>query len=219
MEIETYAIRHAKSRPGTLLPETLRTIDSLPENARILDIGCAEGYTIEWLRNEFPDRFELIGVDLSKIRIQKAKEKGILGATFYEGDATDLPIDDVYVDFVIASQVIEHVPDDDKVIREVERVLALGGSFQIDTVLKRKWAFYFYRSPSGWALDPTHLREYTDIDSLRAKFPTSLKIADIKYVKSFRRINLIPFLSFLPDSARIRIPGYFTIFLSGEKVR
>jgi len=218
MNIETYAIKHAKNRPGALLPETIEIIASLPADSRILDIGCAEGSTLKWLRDQFPDRFELVGIDLSRIRIQKAREKDIPGAIFYEGNAMDLPIEDGRMNFVIASQVIEHVPDDGKMIREVERVLEPGGRFQIDTVFKKKWAFYIYRSPSGWALDPTHLREYTDIDSLLAKFPSSMKIAGVKSIKSYRRINLIRFLSFLPDLVRVRIPGYFAIFISGEKV-
>lgn len=217
MEIETYAVKHAKSRPGTLLPETIETISRLRADSRILDIGCAEGHTIKWLRDVFPDRFELIGVDLSKIRVQKAREKNIPGASFYEGDAMNLPFEDGRANFVIASQVIEHVPDDDQMLREVERVLAPGGRFQIDTVYKRKWAMYIYRSPSGWVLDPTHLREYTDIDGLLAKFPAQLKVSGVKCIKSYRRLNLIKPLAFLPDRAAVRIPGYFTIFLSGEK--
>ena len=217
MNIEQYANKHPKTRSGVILPENIQLIDQMPAISKILDIGCAEGHTIRWLRTLFPGRYQLIGIDLSQVRIKKALEDKSHSAIFCTGSAEALPIADGVMQFVIASQVIEHVPDDVQMLREIDRVLVPGGRFQIDTVYKKKWARYFYRSPAGWAIDPTHIREYTDIESFISKFPTSLKVTSINLMKTYRRINLIRFLSFLPDWVRIRIPGYFTFFVSGQK--
>lgn len=217
MNIEAYAKKHPKARQGVILPENIAAIEQMPGGARILDIGCAEGHTLRHLRALFPDKFELVGVELSETRVQKAREANIDRAVFHHGDAQDLPIENGTIDFVLASQVIEHVSDDTKMLQEVERVLVPGGKFQIDTVYKKRWAKYIYHSPSGWALDPTHLREYTDVDALAAQFPPALKIDSILLQKTYRRLNIIRSLSFLPNWMKLRIPGYYGLFLSGHK--
>lgn len=217
MNIETYAKKHPKTGQGVVLSENITTIENMPGGTRILDIGCAEGHTLEYLRARFPDKFELLGVDLSVTRIQKAQLKNIFQAKFHTGDAQNLPVEDRSIGFVIASQVIEHVPDDGKLLQEVERVLVPGGKFQIDTVYKKRWAWYMYRSPAGWALDPTHVREYTNIDELISRFPPHLKIDSVQLFECYRRLNIIYYLSFLPDWAAIPIPGYYTLFISGHK--
>ncbi len=217
MNIEFYAKKHPKNKPGIILPENLDNINKLPVDSKIFDIGCAEGSTIQWLGSRFLDRYKFIGIDLSNTRIQKALKKKIPRAVFCLAKAETLSLVSGRADFVIASQVIEHVSSDIEMLMEIERVLIFGGKFQIDTVYKRKWARYFYRSPSGWALDPTHVREYTDIDDLISKFPSSLKIQSIKLQKTYRKLNIISIFSFLPDWLQIRIPGYFTVFISGYK--
>ena len=217
MNIETYALKHPKNRPGILLPDSIRAIGSLPEGARVLDVGCAEGNTIQWLQEQFPHRYEWIGIDLSTTRIARARQKQIPGVNFLVGDVQSLPIDEGTIDFVISSQVIEPVPDERKMLREVSRVLVRGGRFQIDTVYKKKWAWYFYRSPSGWALDPTHLREYTDQAELVSRFPGNLDLSQPKIVQSLRKMNILACFSTLPDWISIPIPGYYVIFLTGTK--
>lgn len=217
MHIEEYAKKHPKNNHATILPETLKNIGTLKEGSMILDIGCAEGNTIQWLDEYFPNRYKYIGIDLSETRIEKAKEKIIAQAEFRVGTAENLPIDSGTVNFILASQVIEHVPSDTQMLMEVGRVLAPKGGFQIDTVYKKKWARYIYRSPSGWALDPTHVREYTDINAILSKFPPTLKVQSYSFTKSYRRFNIVSSLSWLPDWAKIRIPGYFVIFFIGSK--
>jgi ubiquinone/menaquinone biosynthesis C-methylase UbiE len=218
MNIEEYAIRHPKTRGAFLLAETTARVKSLRPGSRVLDIGCAEGSTIGWLSQDISRTHRWFGVDLSFVRLSQARMKAIGSAYFLLATAGRLPLETGSIDFALASQVIEHVPDDSRMLEEIDRVLADGGGFQIDTVYKRKWARYIYRSPAGWALDPTHLREYTDVGQLIAKFPASLTIDEVKIVRSYRRLNLIPPFAFLPDWARIRIPGYFTLIILGTKV-
>lgn len=218
MNIEKYAKYHPKSKPGVLLPETIHQIGSLVENSKVLDIGSAEGNTIQWLESLFPDKYYLFGVDLSKTRIEKATSKKINRAEFRVGNAENLPIEDSSIHYVLTSQVIEHVSDDEQMLKEIDRILMPGCRFQIDTVYKKKWAWYFYRSPSGWALDPTHLREYTDIDSFLSKFPQTLIVESVVLYNCYRSFNIIPFLWFLPDWLRVLVPGYYTLFVLGRKL-
>ena len=48
-----------------------------------------------------------------------------------KGDALDLPYDDGTFDFVIASEILEHVPQDDRAIDELVRVLKPGGRLAV----------------------------------------------------------------------------------------
>lgn len=46
---------------------------------------------------------------------------------FLRGDAMSLPLADNTVDVIICAQVYEHVPDDERLFMEINRVLAPGG--------------------------------------------------------------------------------------------
>ena len=217
MNIEEYARKHEKYLPAKLQRETLERLCELQSGDRMLDIGCAEGSTLSMLRGVLHDGVLLYGMDLSETRIQKAKGKLIPDTSFCVGNIETIPFEADFFSAVTCSQVIEHVPNDGEALQEIARVLKNGGFFQIDTVYKKKWAKYFYKSPCGWALDPTHLREYTDIDSLLALFPKTLKVERAFLKPVVRRFNTLSFLSFLPDWVKIRIWGYYNLFIIGVK--
>lgn len=48
---------------------------------------------------------------------------------FVQGDVTSLPFEDKRFDNVVAMEILEHVPDSDKVLSEINRVLKDGGTF------------------------------------------------------------------------------------------
>lgn len=213
MNIEDYAKKHPKSKGATLPPLILEKIGDLPRNSKILDIGCAEGFTIQELYNIFGDKYEYTGVDLSETRIEKAKKLQLPNSKFLVSTGEDMPLRGAIYDCVLSSQVLEHVEDENAFLAEINRVLKPGGIFEIDTVYKKRWAWYFYKSPIGWALDPTHLREYTDTQILEELFDRAeLKIQETHLVQAKRDLSKI-----LPVKVVLPIPGYYTIYLLGKK--
>jgi SAM-dependent methyltransferase len=117
------------------------------------------------------------GVDLSDVRVARAREKGPF-AVAQDSAESLLTQADGSVDLLVSSQVIEHV-DDAKMAAAMARVLRPGAHAYVSTVFKRPWARYFYRSPGGWALDPTHLREYEDKAALFGLFERNgLRLVD-----------------------------------------
>lgn len=217
LTIEEYAKKHPKTKSANIKSEVWDKLEKLRAGAKVLDVGCASGHTLNEIEKIFPSKFDLYGIDLSEIRIGEAKTN-FNNIEFVVGSAQQIPYSDNYFDVVLSSQVIEHVPDDKKMAQEIKRVLKKGGLFQVDTVIKKTFGWYFYRSPIGWALDPTHLREYSSPEELSKIFTEAkLNISKIYLDRVIRPLNILPSLSFLDSKYKLVIPRYFTIFAIGRK--
>jgi SAM-dependent methyltransferase len=104
---------------------------------RLLDLGCGFGrHAFESLRRGA----HVVACDFSLAELKDVK--GMFGAIVTEeaaslpegaggavanGDATRLPFADASFDRIIASEVLEHIPDDTAAFRELARVLKPGG--------------------------------------------------------------------------------------------
>ena len=113
----------------------------VPAGGRILDLGCGTGV----LANALAEAgFTVQGCDISEGMIAQAKRVEKEGLTFQHlaPEWTRLPWPDGTFDAVVASSVLEYVPDLGLVFDEVARVLVAGGSFMasvpsIDTPRRR----------------------------------------------------------------------------------
>lgn len=167
--IDAYATAHRQAEDLTV-PGRVRTLlRQLPHDGTVLDVGCGDGMLLRAMSAEVEgENVRLRGVDLSPVRVERARGKGSFAVAVDSAETLE-SVDDASIDLLVSSQVIEHV-DDAKMAATIARVLRPGGRAYVTTVFKRPWARYFYRSPGGWALDPTHLREYHDKDALFALF-------------------------------------------------
>lgn len=131
-----------------------------------LDLGCGDGALLSALdqRGAFHGK-SVYAVDLSETRISEVKK---INPDFncLVADAGNTDIQDSHIDFLISTQVIEHVSDDHQMVKEMSRLLRDGGLLYLSTVQKKKYGWYFYRCNGKWTLDPTHLREYTEDSQL-----------------------------------------------------
>ncbi len=87
---------------------------------KILDAGCGDGVLLRILA-ALPD-VELHGVDYNPLRVQRA-QASVPSAIVKEGNLASLEFPDGCFDIVVISQVLEHIPDDLVVLRELARVL------------------------------------------------------------------------------------------------
>jgi SAM-dependent methyltransferase len=94
--------------------------------ARILEIGCSGGLLMEQLRREGFGQVQ--GIDISEAAIELCGRKG-LSAQVMDAQRPTLP--DASFDFVIASDVLEHLADDIGALREWRRILKPGGSLLV----------------------------------------------------------------------------------------
>ncbi|MGH9197140.1 MAG: class I SAM-dependent methyltransferase [Acidimicrobiia bacterium] len=106
---------------------------------RVLDIGCGAGrHSFEVLKRGGV----AVSVDLNPAVLEDVfatagamKEMGEIPAPGHSvvisADALHLPFPDESFDVVIASEVLEHIPDDVEAMREFERILRPGGRLAV----------------------------------------------------------------------------------------
>jgi SAM-dependent methyltransferase len=102
----------------------LARVGRLPPAPTVLDVGCSTGYLLEDLRAALP-RATLIGVDLIAGGLRKA-HANVPDARLVQADACALPLHDASVDALLSANLLEHVPDDERALAEVARILRPG---------------------------------------------------------------------------------------------
>jgi SAM-dependent methyltransferase len=89
---------------------------------RVLDVGCGPGELAERIATELGA--EVVAVDISLRMVELARGRGL---DAHVGDVQDLPFRDGEFDCAVAAWMLFHVPDLDRGVRELARVLRPGG--------------------------------------------------------------------------------------------
>jgi ubiquinone/menaquinone biosynthesis C-methylase UbiE len=118
---------HAKFTVGLPLEDLVDNALQLEPDQDLLDVGTANG--------AFPIRLHqaghkgrLIGLDFSNGMIASAKSKNT-NVEFIVGNAIDLPFPNHSFDVITARHMLYHVPDINKALLEIKRVLKPSGRF------------------------------------------------------------------------------------------
>lgn len=143
-----------KRRAGRIVEELNPT-----SGEKIVDLGCGTGYYL-FLLSGLPVRLHLSGLDNDEEAIEEAKtllrDKNI---KFVVGDLHKMPFKNDSFDKAVASEVLEHIENDMKVLKEAYRILKPGGLLVVSTPSKN---FPFLWDPINWILQHllnTHIKE------------------------------------------------------------
>jgi SAM-dependent methyltransferase len=108
----------------------------LPPAARLLELGCGPGDLWRETGAQAPEGWQVTLADLSLGMLQAARQnlgRGRAQFTLAEADAQAIPFPDASFDGVIANHMLYHVPDREKALAEIRRVLRPGGRFYAAT--------------------------------------------------------------------------------------
>jgi dolichol-phosphate mannosyltransferase len=165
---------------------------------QVLDVGCGSSRILS-------SNPEMIGLD---IQLHKLRYAGRYGNPLVHGSIFELPFADGSFDCVICSEVIEHVPAQEKPFDELTRVLKTGGRLILGTPDYDRWRWralewlYGRLSPGGYADE--HITHYSRVNLGPYLQGKGFAIEGVEYVGGSEMIftlkKLAPMVS--PISAR-----------------
>lgn len=175
-------------------PPILERLLKRLKNFSLVDLGCGDGRFLYILKRKglLKNAKEIVGIDIAKERIERLKETVPFAKTFISDVQNLDQIKGDSFDVAISSQVIEHVFDDRKMVKEAFRILKPGGVLYLTTVIKKWYGVWVYWN-KGFKLASSHQREYRSEEEV----VNLLKNVGFK-VKTWKSFSLFyPFLDLL----------------------
>jgi SAM-dependent methyltransferase len=132
-----------------------RIADALTPADVVLDIACGAGAGTGLLARRCG---QVVGCDLSAAVVADAQARGVPNARFEVQDGCALSYQDAFFSTIVSSNTLEHVADDEAMLRSFHRVLQPGGRLIVEAPILRA-------RPFNAPLLSSHIREY-DKDAL-----------------------------------------------------
>jgi SAM-dependent methyltransferase len=95
---------------------------------RVLEVGCGWGELAEWVARA--TGAEVVATDQAPRMVELSRERGLDACL---ADVQHLPFDDATFDPAVAAWMLYHVPELDRGLHELERVLRPGGRLVVAT--------------------------------------------------------------------------------------
>lgn len=123
-------------------PDKLIDRSGIKEGMHVLEVGCGSGAFTTSVARTVGIKGEVYALDIQPGMLMQLKEKlsrpenrDIRNIKLIEGDAHNLPFDDNSFDLVYAITVIQEIPDKNRVLKEIIRVLKPYGILAVTEFL------------------------------------------------------------------------------------
>jgi len=105
---------------------------------RILEVGCGSGAFTNYIARAVGDKGKVYAVDIQPEMLEQLKKKlkhfeniDINNVTLVECDACKMPFEDNYFDLVLSVAALQEIPNRQKALQEIKRVLKPHGVLAI----------------------------------------------------------------------------------------
>jgi len=163
-----------RSLPGLKMSFLLK---HAPQRGKVLEIGSGSGKVLRTLAQHRPD-LDLHGCDVREPQVPAS------GYTFHHME-DEIPVPTASFDTVLIFDVLEHVPDPERTLREAARVLKPGGQFIACVPVEgQRWSFYsLFRRLLGrdtYAITKEHIQAFTH-RGLHAMLDRHFRVRQLRY--------------------------------------
>jgi SAM-dependent methyltransferase len=203
----------------------------------VLDLGSSTGYISDELAAAGA---RVVGLDVDRPGLAKAAATFGSRVTFLAGDGARLPLADGSVDAVVFNQIYEHVPDPDRVVAEIRRVLRPGGLVYLGLTNRLVPVEPHYRLPLlSWLPAPVadrymrvagkgpgypeRLRTYPGLRRLcRGLTLWDYTLGVLRHPEAFNATDAVPGPARLVPAGLLRaafpvLPGYVWVGVNGDR--
>lgn len=178
-------------RPGTLLRwHSLKNIlkHEIKDGSTILDIGGYDGYISYRLKKIFSNLLITV-VDTDELGLILSKDRGLKVIC---ASALELPIRDKEFDVVLCFDLIEHIKEDVKLLKELSRVLKDNGKIILTTPMKDGVSFPMLNKKKNEIINKNwgHVRKGYSLERIGELFKLNHFIIDKedRYFNYFSRL-------------------------------
>lgn len=195
--------QHFSTNPYDWMTWVFDSFYKLPEDAKILELGCGPAYLWKENISRIPAGWDITLSDLSSGMLDAAwRNLVVLGRAFNfkEIDAQEIPFPNETFDAVVANHMLYHVPDRAKALAEIRRVLKPRGYLFATTIgqnhLKEiaDWIqqinpgtdFVSFGSPFTLENGLEQLKQFFP-QVMFSRYPDSLQITEVKPIIAFIR--------------------------------
>jgi len=137
------------------LDEIVSGFSAYRNNGRLLDVGFGAGTLLEAARRA---KWETYGVEVAESAVEHVRS---LGFEVFCGTLQGAGYPANHFDVVTASEVLEHVPDPQRVLQEIVRVLRPGGLLWMTTPHARGVSSYLLGLKWSIVSPPEHLQLFS----------------------------------------------------------
>lgn len=155
-----------------------------PEGGAILDVGCFDGAFL----NTLDATWTRYGVEMSEAAVARARARDVVVLTT---DAAALPDLDHRFDAVVAFDVIEHVRDPFRLLRDMADRTCPGGIIIIGTGNTQAWTWRLMGSRYWYCTIPEHLSFLNDSWCHHAAQRLDLEVLEIRHFSHAQNPSLL----------------------------
>lgn len=123
-------------------PDKVTQRSGIKEGMHVLEVGCGSGAFTTFAARAVGEKGKVYALDIQpkmlkqlENKLTKPKNKDIKNIELIKGSAHDLPFDKNSFDLVYMITVLQEIPDQNKALQEIKRVLKPGGILAVTEFL------------------------------------------------------------------------------------